>query len=381
MKKTLALVLLSFTLAGLACSSTLQLHVEEGAAKDLAATVAALETENARLAASATPDRSLLPVPPGLVYRQGDSLWLARAHDGPRLLAERGDVALSPDGSQALYAAEDDIWLLELASGDKHNLTNTPDRIESIPHWWPGRPGVVVFATLPRGSTDQDMRTGFLATVKVDGGDYRVLDDEHETSFSLAPAPDGRTIAYGFGDGVAWLYREGAGIEAFQPADYGLTSSRGVRIGSPSWSPDGRFLAWIAGVGDASDSSWRIGVAVFDLEAKTYTLLHPYEPVGMGGWPHAASWSPDGQWLSFYPIDIHQDGRGLWVAQADGAAEYHYAGSVSAWSPDGSQIAFTRLLPSEGVEATSWMVRPGTWQLQQIDLPPDASVAGWIAAE
>ena len=62
-------------------------------------------------------------------------------------LSPQSTVQISPDGSQALYTRDDDIWIVDLLNGDQQNLTNTPDRVEVHPQWWHGNQNLVVFGS------------------------------------------------------------------------------------------------------------------------------------------------------------------------------------------------------------------------------------------
>lgn len=378
-KGPLLILSLLCLLAG--CAGTIELGVESGPTPDVAPTLTALAAENASLATrvatlSATPRPGIAP-PPGLAYWANDRLWRVEADGSAQQLADRPDALLSPDGARALYLAEDDIWLLDLATDSRRNLTNTPDHVECCLAWWPARPEVVLFSSRPVDLPMEEGTTGFLATVGLDGTGYRILDDRISNSTWPAPSPDGQTIAYGLGE-WAWLYRWDEGPERFDPAAHGLNWSDRVRIGSAAWSPDGTRLAWVAGGGLGSD--WRIGIGVVDLEARTSRLLHPYEPVGRGGWPSAPIWSPDGKWLAFtaFAYDVRENG--LWVVRADGLQEeeYRYAerSAYPAWSPDGRQLAFTTAL-ADGQTAT-WVAQAGTWAVEQISLPAGTMVAAWL---
>jgi len=137
------------------------------------------------------------------------------------------------------------------------------------------------------------------------------------------------------------------------------------RVGSPAWSPDGKRLAWV--IGGDFEGKWQLGVGVFDLEARTSLLLHPYEPVGVGGWPAAPVWSPDGQWLAYtlWPADDPAE-AGLWVFRADGTEEHFLgAGSGPIWGPDGRWLSFNL-----DEEPGLWLVEVGAWRPQRIALPP-----------
>ena len=320
--------------------------------------------------------RPATDLPPGLVYRTTKGLWRVDPDGRPVLLTDRPEAILSPDalngsgGGQALFTDDSDVWLIDLATGEQRNLTATTDRYECCPQWWPVRPDVILFGSWPESS--EITSQGFLTAMHVDGSEYRVLDEESSSYGMPAPSPDGQVIAYGGGK-TARLYRWGAGSEIFDPAAYGLAVQR---IGSAAWSPDGKRLAWVVG-GDLT-GRWRLGVGVFDLAAQTSLLLHPYEPRGVGGWPQAPAWSPDGQWLAYYPWPVADPAQeGVWVLGTDGKKELFLgSGNGPIWSPDGQWLAFNRTL--ENGETAPWIAKAGTWNLRSLDLPPNAYVVDWI---
>ena len=312
--------------------------------------------------------------------------------------AEYGDhsvPAISRDGAYVLYLEKDageadrgrsgDLWLADLTTGERRNLTRTPNSAETSFRWWPARPDVVLFSARPREMAPGPGVTGFLAVVGIDGNGYRVLDDQNHTGGLPAPSPDGQTIAYGSGS-TGWLYRWETGPEAFDPADYGLPSYREAQIGSPSWSPDGIKLAWIVSGAFSADESLQMGVAVFDLKTRTAQILHLHEAVFGDGWPAPPVWSPDGEWLAFTAWAQHRDQAGVWVVRTDEQppegyqslfTEYHLGGSCPVWVSDGRWLAFHRALDDGGT--SSWVAQVGTWGLVRLALPPDAYVVDWIS--
>ena len=272
-------------------------------------------------------------------------------------LFDRPNALLSPDGTCVLYLEGDDLWLADLTTGEQHNLTGAANRIECCPQWWPARQDVIILGSWPRDA-DLGPSTGFLTLVQVDGSGYRVLDEESQSNALPAPALDGQTIAYDRG-GTAWLYHWDNGPELFDVAAYSFPESKSIRVASPAWSPDGKRLAWV--VGGYFDDQWQIGVGVFDLGAQTARLLHPYEPLGMGGWPPAPAWSPDGQWLVFHAIAEAPTEHGLWIARVDGEKEHFLGpGEGPVWSPGGRWLAFTCTAP--GAESAIWLAEVGTWR-------------------
>jgi len=110
------------------------------------------------------------------------------------------------------------------------------------------------------------------------------------------------------------------------------------------------------------------------VSAGTARILHPYSPVGRGGWPPAPVWSPDGKWLSF--ITLSQDEpSGLWVARRDGSDERYLGdGSNPVWSPDGSQLAFNRYNEQYSI----WLVQVGEWKAELIYLPSGSKCQTWL---
>ncbi len=131
------------------------------------------------------------------------------------------------------------------------------------------------------------------------------------------------------------------------PTDKGdirnLTRSPAVADRDPSWSPDGKSIAYF------SDESGEYSLAIRDQDG-----LAPVRHINLGNPPsffYAPVWSPDSKKISYYDKRLQ-----LWYVELDNPApklidtDYFWTFSGLApgqtWSPDNKWIAYTRQLPS-----------------------------------
>jgi Tol biopolymer transport system component len=114
---------------------------------------------------------------------------------------------------------------------------------------------------------------------------------------------------------------------------------RGIGFSLPTWSPNGRDLAVVR---DEADLSTAIYVVRSDGE-RLRRLLRPQPPRSDAQWSSVAasetepSWSPDGRRIAFQAGDGHI----VVVTRPDGRRHELATGYEPAWSPDGSRIAFS----------------------------------------
>jgi len=327
---------------------------------------------------SIDPD-SLIPF--GLIYQTGDGCWHVNANgESVRILDRVASAwfAISPDGDQVLCDEADDIWLADAATGERRNVTQTPDRSECCAQWWPGQSEIILFNSSLIPETKEPRSYGFPTVARLDGSNYIILGGGATPAALPAPSPDGQTVAYDRA-GQPWLYRPDTGPEPFDLTPYNLANVADLMFGSPAWSPDGSKLAWLLVDTFAASDGWSISVGVFDLETRTVSLLYSYVAAGQGGWPLAPAWSPDGQWLIFTALGRDSEIVGLRIVRADGQADHHLSQYNSpVWNPDGRSFVCGSWSQDLGSEVR--LVEVGTWASHPLGLPSDAYPVGWASS-
>ena len=168
----------------------------------------------------------------------------------------------------------------------------------------------------------------------------QLLTDGRYEDFDPALSPDGSTIAFASNrgnllNGVHTIYDiylmniDGSGIRRVTQAS---PIGNGNGNTDPSWSPDGRFIAY---AGDDANDVSAIRVARLDGSNERIVASNAFHP----------SWSPDATRVVFsrsVPSGIE-----LWMVGADGSnpvrlplGAMQTAGSVARWSPDSASLVY-----------------------------------------
>ncbi|MBN2118594.1 MAG: PD40 domain-containing protein [Anaerolineales bacterium] len=223
----------------------------------------------------------------------------------------------SPDNRYVVYFApqpdgkENDIYVLELASGESEDITRDSRVWDAYPDWSPDG-DLIAFASdrAPGGKALDD-----IWVMKPDGSDPVNLTNNGENWEDYHPAwsPDGEAIAFYRGGSLfgedpeggpagLWIMDADGGnqrlVTAFEP--FGV-------FDAPAWSPNGRYLAYVTGIEEEQDV-WVVPVG-------------GGEPVNVSNLPgekRAISWSPDSQALVF-TNDDEQDELSVYIALPDGS--------------------------------------------------------------
>ena len=280
-------------------------------------------------------------------------------HRLSQLQREHGPIVLGSDRA---------LWLVAPDGSDPRQLT---DAVHVIwPVWSPDRSQIAFLAPNP----DDPLGNVSLFRIAVDGSTPERLVDGVSAHAAPSWSPDGARIAYTSFAGYDPVYESGAigvrvvDLETGEESD--LTGASYPLAFNPSWSPDGREIAFVVkhqGLGERPQHAPG-DVMIVDLdrlEHKEFTNVT--NGAVRDVW--SASWSPVGDQLLLFslfgqtwyePPSTSIRVLDRTTGEIDQLASIEERPTMPVWSPDGSRFAFT-------AEETSIVIIDSTGNRREIE--------------
>ena len=316
---------------------------------------------------------SLSPDGRYIVYGEGDISLMAADGSGERKLIEHPANDFSaiwmPDGKRIVFISNrggnHGLWSVEVADG---KVQGPPTSVKpNLGDSWPM--GVSsngsYFYFLPKPSWDL-----FVASVDFDTGKVltppaKAVERFEGTNSKPSWSPDGKRLAY-FSRRIiqGWSARRflvirsvesGEEREFFRPD---LNGMLGGRFAVPRWSPDGDSVV----VGARAPTSGSDLYALYVLDVETGATERVIEDeLGIAHAP--PEWSPDGKRIYYLRPDLTDPMRPLVVQDLEsGSKTVLYSGQVGylALSPDGRRLAFHEQVGTYSESTYRLMVMPAS---------------------
>jgi serine/threonine-protein kinase len=282
------------------------------------------------------PDGTLL-YEPIQIFRGDRSLdWMTRDGRTSALSAKKvnwSNPRFSPDGKRLAIqihdAGQEDIWVYDLASDTRTQLTFDPGD-DAYPVWTPDGKRIVF-------SSERDKTKGAnLYWMNADGtGEPTRLTESPNLQVPMSWHPGGKYLSFfearpGSSYDLMILPMEGDAVSGLKPGTPTVFLSTKAREAMPMFSPDGH---WIAYMSDELGSSYDVLVRPFPQKAGG-----PRRVSTEGGrWPFWSATSPD---LLFVTTT-----NKVMVAPYSVAGDVFTSGPPQPWSPIGFQSAPSSVSP------------------------------------
>ena len=267
---------------------------------------------------------------------QGQTAKRAITLDDHSRIINVGDPQRSPDGVWVAYtvttidAEKDkrntDVWMVKWDGSEQLQLTSSPDG-ESSPRWSPDNKYLAFVAS--RGTDEEKKKGGQIWLLNRAGGEAQKVSDFKGGVGDIQWSPDSTRIAFTHDD-------EDPREEPEKMDGWKRKTAPPIVIDRYHFKEDRTGYL----------GNYYSHIGVFDVAAKTTKMITK------GNTDDASpSWSPDGKQIAFISKRGHADpdrtsNEDLWIVEAsEGAAPRQLTktefgeGGRPAWSPDGSRLA------------------------------------------
>jgi Tol biopolymer transport system component/DNA-binding winged helix-turn-helix (wHTH) protein len=276
--------------------------------------------------------------------------WTAWRHPSrPRQVIERrltsnssensvSSAAISPDGKYLAYADSTGIYLKQIHTAEAHPVPLPTNFVARVDDWFPDGSHLLV-------SREEQPRKASLWSISIFGGSPRQLADDASGG---SVSPDGSRIAF---RRLYWTYGGRLGREEWVMRSNGTDQvkvaadkSDGSEVGAPTWSPDGKRIAYVR-------SSWAYNMSTTSVEVNEWQNARAETLPLDSRLITALHWLPDGRLIyttpgggdnsSLWTVALQQSGKVLEPPRRIATAGHGLITRITG-SADGKALAFLR---------------------------------------